>query len=115
MTLESAGRVARAEPKTGWPPKPGPSLQHEPDHIHVASSVWVSSSLSNTRIPDPDGSVAALEPIGGSQVWQAGGVAVGAESQDASSHAGTMTARPVSQPPTAAPFPFDHARPTALT
>jgi hypothetical protein len=63
----------------------------------VASSLWVASSLSNTRIPDPDGSVAALEPIAGSQVWQGGGVAVGLEPQDASSNAGTMTASALSR------------------
>jgi hypothetical protein len=80
----------------------------------VASSLWVASSLSNTRIPDPDGSVAALEPIAGSQVWQAGGVAVGAEPQDASSNAGTMTARAVSRAASVVLFLFDQAGRTGL-
>jgi hypothetical protein len=97
MTLESAGFVANAEPKTGWPPNPGPWLQHDPDHIQVASELCVSSSLSNTRIPDPDGSVAALEPIAGSQVWQAGGTAVRVGLQDAINKAGPITARAVSR------------------
>jgi hypothetical protein len=67
-TLESDESDANAEPKTGWPPNPGSWLQHDPDHIQVASELGVLSSRSNTRIPDPDGIVAALEPIAGSQV-----------------------------------------------
>ncbi len=56
------------------------------------------SSRSKTRIPDPDGSVAALEPMAGSQVWQAGGAAVRAGSQDAiKNKAGPMRARAVSR------------------
>jgi hypothetical protein len=69
----------------------------------VASELGVVSSRSNTRIPDPDGSVAALEPIAGSQVLQAGGGAVRAGAQDAINKIGPMAARAVSR---AASFVF---------
>ena len=57
------------------------------------------SSRSKTRIPDPDGSVAALEPIAGSQVWQAGagGAAVRAGAHDAINKTGPMAASAVSR------------------
>src|SRR6267143_4657475 len=60
-TLLVAGSEASAGPKTGCPPNAGSSLQHDPDHIHVASELGVLSRRSNTRIPDPDGSVAAVD------------------------------------------------------
>lgn len=47
-----------------------------------------SSSRSNTRIPEPDGSVTAVEPIAGSQEWHTGVAAVGLELQDGISKAG---------------------------
>jgi hypothetical protein len=96
-TLEVDGSGANADPKTGWPAKPGSWLQHDPDHIQVASELGVLSSRSKTRIPDPDGSVAALEPMAGSQVWQASGAAVRAGSQDAINKARPMRARAVSR------------------
>jgi hypothetical protein len=96
-TLEVEGSGANADPKTGRPAKPGSWLQHDPDHIQVASELGVLSSRSKTRIPDPDGSVAALEPMAGSQVWQASGAAVRAGSQDAINKARPMRARAVSR------------------
>jgi hypothetical protein len=81
----------------------------------VASELGVLSSRSNTRIPDPDGIVAALEPIAGSQVWQAGGAAVRAELQDAINKIGPMAASAVSR---AASFVFsllDQAGRTGLS
>jgi len=75
----------------------------------------VLSSRSNTRIPDPDGSVAALEPIAGSQVWQAGGVAVRVGSQDAINKAGLMKARAVSRAASFVFFLLDQAGRTGLS
>jgi len=110
-TLESDGSDANAEPKTGWPPKPGSWLQHDPDHIQVASELVVLSSRSNTRIPDPDGRVAALEPIAGSQVWQTGvgGTEVGAPAQEATNKTGPMAARAVSRATSFVFFLLDQA------
>jgi hypothetical protein len=80
----------------------------------VASELGVLSSRSNTRIPDPDGSVAALEPIAGSQVWQAGGAAVRAESHDAINKIGPMAARAVSPAASFVFFLLDEAGRTGL-
>jgi len=80
----------------------------------VASELWVSSSLSKTRIPDPDGRVAALEPIAGSQVWQAGGAAVRAGWQAAVNEAAPMMARAVSRAASVVSFLLDEAGRTGL-
>jgi hypothetical protein len=113
-TLEVEGSGANADPKTGWPAKPGSWLQHDPDHIQVASELGVLSSRSKTRIPDPDGSVAALEPMAGSQVWQAGGAAVRAGSQDPINKARPMRARAVSRAASFVFFLLDQAGRTGL-
>src|SRR5260370_32817067 len=65
-------------------------------------------------MPDPDGSVAALEAIAGSQVWQAGGTEVRAGSQDAINKAGSMRARPVSRRARFVFFLLDQAGRTGL-
>jgi hypothetical protein len=80
----------------------------------VASEVGVVSSRSNTRIPDPDGSVAALEPIAGSHVWHAGGTAVRAELQDAINKIGPMAASAVSRTVSFVFFLLDQAGRTGL-
>jgi len=74
----------------------------------------VVSSRSNTRIPDPDGIVAALEPIAGSQVWHAGGTAVRAELQDAISKIGPMAASAVSRTASFVFFLLDETGRTGL-
>src|SRR5216683_5478550 len=91
-TLESVESDANAGPKTGWPPKAGSSLQHDPDHIQVASELGVRSSLSNTRMPEPEGSVAAVDPMAGSQEWQAGLTAGCCVLQGTNTSAGPMRA-----------------------
>src|SRR5260370_42269953 len=65
-------------------------------------------------MPDPDGSVAALEAIAGSQVWQAGGTEVRAGSQDAINKAGPVRARPVSRRARFVFFLLDQAGRTGL-
>jgi hypothetical protein len=80
----------------------------------VASELGVLSSRSNTRIPDPDGRGAALEPIAGSQVWHVGGAAVRAEPQDAISKMGPMAATAVSRAASFVFFLLDQAGRTGL-